>query len=128
MTGNMSDDDYRKDILSAVDNIIEKINNLRKVMLGVSLSAVALAPFAIGLSIYLMLHPSFFSLLEAKDEFGLFLVILLGGIISISAVWLYTGLRQYFSLNDWNKRYLYYFNKKTKVDSSIRATFNLDES
>ena len=97
-------------------------------MLGVSVSALVLAPFAIGLSIYLMSHPTFFYLLDTKDEFGVFLSILLGGIIVISGIWLYTGIRQYVSLSSWNKRYSNYIQKKEELDNSISREYNLDEN
>jgi len=116
------------DILGTIDYIIEKIQDLKKVMLGVSVSALVLAPFAIGLSIYLMSHPTFFYLLDTKDEFGVFLSILLGGIIVISGIWLYTGIRQYLSLSSWNKRYSNYIKKKEELDNSISREYNLDEN
>lgn len=124
----MKDEAYtRSDILTTIDYIIQKIQNLRKIMLGVSISALILAPFAIGLSSYLLTHPSFFEILELENEFGLFLSILLGGIIVISGIWLYTGVRQYISLSAWNKRYCGYLNKKEELDHSLSTQYNLDE-
>jgi len=117
----------RSDVLGTIDYIIGKIQNLRKIMLGVSISALVLAPFAIGLSIYLMTHPTFFEMLENKDEFGLFLSILLGGIIVISVVWLFTGIRQYVSLSSWDHRYRGYLHKKEELDKSISKEYHLDE-
>lgn len=96
-------------------------------MIGVSISAVILAPFAIGLSVYLLTHPSFFYVLEIENDFGLFLSILLGGIIVISGIWLYTGIRQYTSLSLWNKRYCGYLNKKKELDDSISKDYQLDK-
>ncbi|MFQ5440295.1 MAG: hypothetical protein ACE5DL_02425 [Nitrosopumilaceae archaeon] len=119
------DDNTRTDIISTVDNVIEKIQNLRKIMLGVSISAVILAPFAIGLSIYLFIHPSFYSILEQKEDFGLFLGIMLAGIILISAIWLVTGIRQYMLLSNWNHRYCGYLKKKKDLDSQIVTEFHL---
>ncbi|MEX0640786.1 MAG: hypothetical protein WD018_07730 [Nitrosopumilaceae archaeon] len=116
------------DVLGTIDYIIEKIQNLRKIMLGVSISALVLAPFAIGLSIYLMMHPTFFSILEDKDEFGLFLGILLAGIIVISGIWLFTGVRQYISLGSWDKRYCNYIHKKEELDRSLSREYHLDEN
>jgi hypothetical protein len=115
------------DILGTVDYIIEKIQSLRKVMLGVSISALILAPFAVGLSVYLLTHPTFFYLLEIENEFGSFLGILLAGIIIISGIWLYTGVRQYNSLSAWNKRYCGYLNKKKELDDSISNEYQLSD-
>jgi NADH:ubiquinone oxidoreductase subunit 5 (subunit L)/multisubunit Na+/H+ antiporter MnhA subunit len=114
--------------LGTIDYIIEKIQSLRKIMLGVSMSALILAPFAIGMSIYLMTHPTFFNMLESKDDFGVYLSILLGGIIVISVIWLFTGIRQYLSLSAWDKRYRSYIHKKEELDSSISKEYNLDEN
>ena len=123
----MSEDENRTDIISTVDTFIEKIQNLRKIMLGVSVSAVILAPFAIGISIYLFTHPSFFIILEEQDEFGVFLAVMLAGIIVISGIWLYTGVRQYKSLSNWNQRYCTYMKKKHDLDSQIASEYHLDE-
>lgn len=124
----MSDSDTRRiDLISTVDNFIEKIQNLRKIMLGVAISAIILAPFAIGISIYLLTHPSFFGILEEKDEFGIFLSIMLAGIIVISGIWLFTGVKQYASLSNWNQRYCSYLEKKEELDSKISSEFHLSE-
>lgn len=124
----MSDSDtHRIDLISTVDNFIEKIQNLRKIMLGVTISAIILAPFAIGISIYLLTHPSFFGILEEKDEFGIFLSIMLAGIIVISGIWLYTGVKQYASLSNWNQRYCSYLEKKKELDSKISSEFHLSK-
>ena len=120
-------DPSRTDIISTLDNFIEKIQNLRKIMLGVTVSAIILAPFAIGISLYLITHPNFFVILEEKDEFGIFLSIMLAGIIIISGVWLYNGVRQYASLSNWNNRYCSYLQKKHDLDSKISSDFHLDQ-
>ena len=61
----------RSNILILMDSFIEQITGIRKMLLGVSISALILAPFAIGLSLYLIVHPSFFAVLEIENEFGL---------------------------------------------------------
>jgi len=55
------------DILSLVDGFIEQISKIRTVLKGVSISALILAPVAIALSIFLLTHPSFFTILENED-------------------------------------------------------------
>ena len=115
------------DILGTLDYIIEKIQNLRKIMIGVSISGLVLAPFAIALTLYLATHPKFFDILEDRDEFGVFLSILLAGIVVISGIWLYTGIRQYLTLSSWNSRYSGYLNKKEELDRSISKEYNLHE-
>lgn len=117
----------RTDILSTVDYYIENIKRQRKIMLGVSISAVLMAPFAIGLSLYLLSHPTFFFLLETENDFGDFLSILLSGIILVSIIWLITGIRQYKTLDRWNKRYDDYIKRKHELDDSISSEYNLDK-
>ena len=116
----------RNDILSAMDLFIDKIQNLKGIMLGVSISALVLAPFAIGLSIYLVTHPRFLAIVEHETEFGIMLTILLTGILITSGIWLVTGLRQFKSLSSWNQRYCNYLKKKEQLDKSINTKFSLD--
>jgi hypothetical protein len=113
----------RHDILSLLDNFIEQIHQVRNTLLGVSISALVLSPLAIALSIYLMLHPSFFAILEIENEFGLVLSVLLGAVIIISSIWFITGIRQYRSLSSWNNRYKEYIEEKQKVDKMIESQY-----
>jgi NADH:ubiquinone oxidoreductase subunit 5 (subunit L)/multisubunit Na+/H+ antiporter MnhA subunit len=116
----------RHDILSLLDDFIEQIHQIRRTLLGVSISALLLSPLAIGLSIYLVLHPSFFAILEIENEFGVVLSVLLGAVIIISSIWLITGIRQYSSLSSWNNRYKDYIEEKQKIDKMIESKYGLD--
>lgn len=121
------DQSLRQDILSLMDGFIEQIQQIRKLLLGVSLSAIVLAPLALILSIYLFLHPSFFAVLEIENDFGLVLTILFGAVIIISVVWLYTGIRQYWSMSTWKERYSHYAAQKEQMDKRISSELGLDE-
>ena len=116
----------RHDILSLLDSFIDQIHQIRRTLLGVSISALVLSPLAIALSIYLMLHPSFFAVLEIENEFGIVLSVLLGAVIIISSIWLITGIRQYRSLSSWNNRYKEYVEEKKKIDKMIESQYGLD--
>jgi hypothetical protein len=85
----------RYSILSLIKSFIEQIFHIRKTLLGVSISAIIMAPIAIGLSVFLLRHPSFLAVLEIENEFGVVLGVLLGAIIVISSIWLVVGIRQY---------------------------------
>src|ERR671920_2626697 len=113
----------RRDFLSLVDVFIDRVFQIRKTFLRVSLSAVILAPLAIALSTFLLLHPSFFAILEIENEFGLVLSVLLGAVIIISSIWLITGIRQYRSLSSWNNRYNEYIEEKQKLDKMIESQY-----
>ncbi|HEY9386403.1 MAG TPA: hypothetical protein VIP70_05140 [Nitrososphaeraceae archaeon] len=115
----------RENILSLMDSFIEQITAIRKTLLGVSISALILAPLAIGLSIYLLLHPSFFAILEIENEFGLVLSILLGAVLVISSIWLITGIRQYRSIISWSSRYNEYVKEKEQIDRRIASQYGL---
>jgi hypothetical protein len=113
----------RRDFLSLVDVFIDRVFQIRKTFLRVSLSAVILAPLAIALSTFLLLHPSFFAVLEIENEFGLVLSLLLGAVIIISSIWLITGIRQYFLINSWKKRYNEYLKQKQEMDRIIASQY-----
>jgi hypothetical protein len=117
----------RQDILVLMDSFISQIQQIRKILLGMSVSAIVLAPLALALSIYLVLHPSFFAVLEIENEFGLVLSVMLGAIIIISGIWLFTGVRQYRSMNAWKGRYREYVKEKEELDRKIASRFGLDQ-
>ena len=117
----------RQDILSLLESFIQQIQHIRKLLLGMSISAIVLAPLAIALSIYLLFHPSFFAVLETEDEFGLVLTVLLGAVIITSAIWLVSGVRQYYSMSQWKKRYEEYRREKDAIDRKIASQFGLDQ-
>jgi hypothetical protein len=121
------DKTQRQDILSLMDSFIEQVQQVRRILVGVSVSAIVLAPLAIVLSVYLVLHPSFFAVLEIENEFGLILSVLLGAVIFISAIWLLTGIRQYRSMSAWKGRYSEYSRRKEEMDKKIASQFNLDQ-
>ena len=126
----MSNDDLsepRKGILDLLDDFIEQVQRIRKVMVGVSISAIVLAPLALVLSAYLLLHPSFFAVLEIENDFGLVLSMLLGAVNAISIIWLVTGVRQYHSINAWKKHYAEYQKEKEEIDKKIASKFGLDQ-
>jgi len=117
----------RFDVLDLMDSFIQKILELRRVLLGVSISGFILAPFAIGLSIFLLTHSHFFIVLEREYDFGIALSILLGLVIAISAGWMVTGIRQYKTLKSWNKKYQEYVLQKDEIDKKIASQYGLDQ-
>ena len=116
----------RLDILDLMDSFITKILEIRRILLGVSISGFILAPFAIGLSIFLITHEHFFIVLEREYDFGVALSILLGVVIAISVGWMVTGFRQYKTLKSWNKKYDEYKQQKDDIDKKIASQYGLD--
>jgi hypothetical protein len=115
----------RNNILALMDSFIEQIFEIRKTLLGVSISALILAPIAIGLSIYLIRHPSFFAVMEIENEFGTVLAFLLGAMISISSIWLFAGIRQYMKIGSWNRRYREFRAEKEQIDRKLASQYEL---
>ena len=125
---NEDDDKFlRADVLGLMDNFIDKILEIRKIFVSVSISGFVLAPFAIGLSIFLITHPHFFHILEREYDFGAALSILLGVIISISTVWMVTGIRQYLALKSWNTKYRKYLQQKDEINEKILSEYGLEQ-
>ena len=116
----------RANLLTLMDTFIQQILNIRKTLLGVSISALILAPIAIGLSVYLIRHPSFFAILEIENEFGTVLSVLLVSVIVISCVWLYAGIKQYKRIGSWSSRYNAYLNEKREINRKISSQFGLE--
>ncbi|MEW6042719.1 MAG: hypothetical protein AB1608_00445 [Thermoproteota archaeon] len=124
---NSDPDKSRFSLIEIIESFIEKINSIRITLLGISISGLILAPFAIGMSAYLITHPHFFFVLDEYDEFGVFLSISLGIVIVVSLVWFVLGIRQYVILKSWNEKYVSYIRKKEKIDSEISSQFELDD-
>ena len=123
-------DATRQNVIDLMDNFIEKLLQTRRTLVlaySLSISSIVLAPLAIGLSIFLLLHPSFFVTLENEDEFGIFLSILLAGIIIVSLILLVTGIRLYRSIKPWNKKYNMFLEKKEEIDRKIVSEYDLHQ-
>ena len=128
--GDLNNSTSRHNVISLMDSFIQQILATRKTLvlaLSLSISSIVLAPFAIGLSVFLALHPSFFAILEREEEFGLFLGILLGGVVIVTSIWLIAGIKQYRSIISWNKNYNTFLKKKEEIDKDILSEYDLDQ-
>lgn len=120
----------RGNVVRLIDSFIEQMRQTRKTLaltLTLSILSIVIAPVAIGLSIYLLQHPSFFSVLERENEFGLVLGGLLIGVTIVSTIWFVVGIKQYLSIDSWNKKYNIYSKKKEELDRNISAEYRLDQ-
>ena len=124
---NVTPEFTHQDLLGLFDNFIEHMQKIRRILLGISISAMVVAPLAIALSFYVLLHPSFFDVLEMQSDFGLILCIFLGTVTTISGIWLYTGIKQYYSITFWQSRYSDYVKEKNKIDNEIASQFGFDK-
>ena len=117
----------RIDLIDIMDGFISKILAIRKTLLSVSISGFVLAPFSIGISIFLFTHPHFFRVLQGEYEFGLALSILLTIIIGVSVVWMIVGIRQHKILKSWDKKYKEFLKQKEEIDKKIALQYGLDQ-
>jgi hypothetical protein len=116
----------RHDILKLLDDFIENVMRIKKTLVGLSLSALVLAPFAVFLSLYLIFNPSFFAILAIETEFGLVLLLMLAAVIIISFIWMITGLKHYKSILKWNKKYEEFSRMKQEMDRQILSKYGFD--
>ena len=56
----------RLDIVTSMDDFIFQMLKIRRTLLYISISALILVPLAIGLSLFLISHPTFFAVLEIE--------------------------------------------------------------
>ena len=127
---NDLDDISPQNVVHLIDRFIEQMlqtKQLLSVTLSLSICSIIIAPVAVGLSIYLLQHASFFALLERENEFGLVLGGLLIAVIIVSSLWFVAGIKQYLSVNSWNKRYNIYSKKREELDSNIASEYGLDQ-
>lgn len=127
---DLDDNVSPQNVVHLIDRFIEQMLQTRKILtmtLSLSICSVIIAPFAVGLSIYLLQHPSFFALLEKENEFGLVLGGLLIAIIIVSSLWFVVGIKQYLSIKSWNKKYSIYSKKKEELDRDIVSEYGLDQ-
>jgi hypothetical protein len=119
-----------RNVVSLIDSYIEQMRQTRKTLaltLSLSIVSIIIAPVAIGLSIFLLQHPSFFAVLEKEYEFGFVLSGLLVAVIIVSTIWFVVGIKQYRSISSWNKKYSIYSKKKEELDRSISSDCGLDQ-
>ena len=118
-------DNRRTGLMELLDDFIDQVLFIRRTLFTVSLSAILLAPVSIALCIYLFVHPSFFKVLDATDDFGEILTVLLVSVIGASAIWLAVGIKQYNSINSWNKKYVEYQQAQRQMERKLEEEFGL---
>jgi hypothetical protein len=123
---DLSMDPDRTNILTLLDSFIERIDKIRKFLIGVSISSVILTPIAISLAIFLFSHPSFFRILESESDFGLGLAVLLSSVIIISSILFVTGILQFRQIGSWHKKYKLFKKDKDDLNKYIAKKFKME--
>lgn len=117
----------RFDIITSMDDFVFQMLKIRRMLLYISISALILAPLAIGLSLFLISHPTFFAVLEIENEFGIVLGILLVLLIIISIMMIIAGIRQCRSIVlKWTKGYREFQKEKEEADRKIAEEYGIE--
>ena len=125
-----NDDISPSNVVRLIDSFIEQMRQTRRSLaltLYLSISSVIIAPVAVGLSLFLLVHPSFFAVLEREYEFGIILGGFLVGVMIVSSAWFVIGIKQFRSIKSWNKKYNIYSKKKEELDRKISSEYGLDQ-
>ncbi len=117
--------DQRVGILALLDDFLYKILSIRKMLFIVFISSILLGPLSMALSIYILTHPSFNKVLDAQDNFGEILEVLLVAIFAVSSIWLAIGIKQYKSIGSWNRRYKEYLKDQVELEHKIMLRYGI---
>jgi hypothetical protein len=120
-----SDAKTRAGILAQVDDFILQILSIRKVILLIFASSVILGPPSIILSFYLFTHPSFDKTVDAEDNFGEVLAVLLVSTVIVASSFLVLGVKQYRSIGSWDKRFKDCLEAQRELDRKIIADYGM---
>ena len=115
----------RAGVLALMDDFIFQIFAIRKVILIVFASSIILGPPSIVLSLYLFTHPSFDETLDAEDNFGEVLEVLLSSTIIISTISLVFGIKQYKSIGSWDKKFKAYLKNQQELEDKIMLDYGM---
>jgi hypothetical protein len=119
-----------QNVIRLIDGFIEQMRQTRKTMAlapSLSISSIVVVPVVIGRSSCCNTYPSLLFLKE-KTNLDLFsFLVFLIGVIILALVCLVVGIKQYRSINSWNKKYTVYSKKKEELDRNIASEYDLDQ-
>ena len=127
MSSHMENPLPADNILNLIDSFIEqmlKITNILKLM---SISSLIMIMIALGVTMYIIYHPLFISLLTIDSEFRLTLYILIASILGIFSMCIINAIRQYKIINSWNKRYQAFILRKYELDKKIGSRAHIGQ-
>jgi hypothetical protein len=130
---NDNDDIARENIFQIMDGIIAQLNKTKKIFIIMILTIMIIPPIAFALTFALFGPPFHFDgSKEFSDDFGPSHIppqIALARIVPIlvSLVWLGIGIRQWFVLSKWSKKYERYKELQKRIDEKLDYADNHDE-
>jgi hypothetical protein len=130
---NDNDDIARENIFQIMDGIIAQLNKTKKIFIIMILTIMIIPPIAFALTFALFGPPFHFDgSREFSDDCGPSHIppqIALARIVPIlvSLVWLGIGIRQWFVLSKWSKKYERYKELQKRIDEKLDYADNHDE-
>ena len=123
---NGSDDDNRskENIFQIMDGIIAQLNRTKKMFIIMILTLMIIPPIAFAVTFALLGPPLHFDTGSgggSPDSFGPPPQIAMARIVPIlvSLIWLGIGIRQWFVLSKWSKKYERYKELQKRVDEKL---------
>jgi len=129
---NASDDDNRskENIFQIMDGIIAQLNRTKKMFIIMILTLMIIPPIAFAVTFALLGPPLHFDTGSgggSPDSFGPPPQIAMARTVPIlvSLVWLGIGIRQWFVLSKWSKKYERYKELQKRVDEKLVMTMRV---
>ena len=117
----MPEEERKPTLLETLDDLIFHMNNARTIFVILGVSSIVLAPIAIVVAAFFLLHPFFLrSLIIREPVVGISFLIYLVLTVIMSALWLIVGLREYRFLSRWDQRFRSFLSLKERIDRELK--------
>jgi hypothetical protein len=122
MSDSKKDDKSSDNIFKIIDGVIFQLNRTKKMFIIMILTLMIIPPIATMVT-FAVLAPPFEQTNEQKEHgwerFGHGFMPLRFLPIAISSIWLIIGIRQWFVLSKWTKKYDQYKELQEKIDKKL---------
>ncbi len=117
----MSEQERKPTLLETLDDLIFHMNSARSIFVVLGISSVILAPIAIVVAAFFLVHHFILRTLIIREPLvGILFPIYLVFTVIMSAVWLIVGLREYRFLSKWNQRFRGFLSLKERIDKELK--------
>ena len=117
----MPEEETKPTLLETLDDLMFHMNNARTIFVILGVSSIVLAPIAIVVAAFFLLHPFFLrSLIIREPVVGISFLIYLVLTVIMSALWLIVGLREYRFLSRWDQRFRSFLSLKERIDRELK--------
>ncbi len=117
----MTEQERKPTLLETLDELIFQMNNARSIFVVLGISSIILAPIAIVVAAFFLVHHLFLRTLIIREPLvGILFPIYLVFTVIMSAIWLIVGLREYRFLSKWNQRFRSFLSLKERIDKELQ--------